>query len=378
MPNAVDISLEDMLGRCARLEAGQRVLIMATTAGLRGGPNLVDRETVAYLEDEVKRRGAYPTVLWEDPPNELHAWKVPQALKAALSQTDLFISNVFDLPFEELFELREVVVKNRVTMIRNMATTQRLLSSRWAQTPYELVSEIRYRTSSFFEPGLSWSLSHANGTELEGLVGKPIGAFKQYNERRSESRHRPYPEGVFTPVSLIGTEGTLSFKGSNPWWGRYIGVPPRFSENVRVTVENNRICDIRGGEEAMALKRFFAQMTERLGEGVLELGALHGGVHPCARVTPEECPDFTYREFIEHHHFTSLHLHLGVTPEGSSYPYMLHVTAELQGATLKAGGETVSRAGYLTALDHPEVKAVAARYPGRPGLPERPSTETGA
>jgi hypothetical protein len=40
----------------------------------------------------------------------------------------------------------------------------------------------------------------------------------------------------------------------------------------------------------------------------------------------------------------------------------------LQLATWRVGETLVHDQGHLTALDHPEVLAVAAKYPGRPGL----------
>jgi hypothetical protein len=286
-----------------------------------------------------------------------------------LAGADLFINHAFDLPFEELYEMRETLAKNRVPMIRNMATTALLLESDWAQTPYELVSEIRFQTASMFSQGLPWSLTHPNGTHLKGSIGAPLRPFMKYNERRSEGFYRPFPEGVFTPVSPLDTEGTLIFDRTLTWWARYVGVPPRFTEPVRATIERNRVRRFEGGEEARAFSRFFAAMAERLGDTVHEIAGFHGGVHPWAHVTPERCPQAGYREFIEHHDSTSLHLHLGASPQRADYPYMLHVTAELRGATLHVGDHVIYDSGRLTALDHPEVRAVAERYPDRPGLP---------
>ena len=49
----------------------------------------------------------------------------------------------------------------------------------------------------------------------------------------------------------------------------------------------------------------------------------------------------------------------------------MHVTAEVRGATLKVGDSFVWNEGRLSALEHPEVKRVAAKYPDRPGLDPR-------
>ena len=39
-----------------------------------------------------------------------------------------------------------------------------------------------------------------------------------------------------------------------------------------------------------------------------------------------------------------------------------------RGATLVVGNQTLHDNGRLGVLDHPSVRAVAAKYPGRPGL----------
>ena len=372
MNHRIGTAIDDLLDRCARVEAGQKVLIVAAPDGLHGGPNLVDEQTIEWVQDGIERRGAHPSVLWIDLESQPHAWKVPPVVKEALARADLFINHAFDLPFEELYELREMLAKNHVPMIRNMATTTRLLESDWAQTPYELVSEIRFQTASMFAQDRPWTLSHPNGTELKGRVGAPLAPFTKYNERRSEGLYRPFPEGVFTPIRPFDTEGILVFDRTLSWWARFAGVPPRFTEPVRVAIERNRMTRFEGGEEARALNRFFAQMAERLGDSVYEIPGFHGGVHPWARVTADQCPAEGYREFIEHHHSASLHLHLGAAPASADYPYMLHVTAELRGATLRIGDELVEDRGRLAALDHPEVRSLAARYTDRPGLPSHP------
>jgi hypothetical protein len=369
MLRPITTAINDLLDHCARIESGQRVLVVAARDGLSGGANLVDEQAVNSIQDGVRQRGGHPSLLWVDLQSRPHAWKVPPVIKAALSETDLFINHAFDLPFEELYEMRETLAKNRVPMIRNMATTAPLLESDWAQTPYELVSEIRFQTASMFRQGLPWSLIHPNGTQLKGSIGAPLRPFMKYNERRSEGFYRPFPEGVFTPISPMNTEGVLIFDRTLTWWARFVGVPPQFTEPVIATIERNRVRQFEGGEEARAFRRFFATMADRLGGTVYDVPGLHGGVHPWAHVAPDRCPHAGYREFIEHHHSTSVHLHLGAGPQNAEYPYMLHVTAELRGATLKVGDHVIYDRGRLTALDHPEVQAVAGRYPDRPSLP---------
>jgi hypothetical protein len=139
---------------------------------------------------------------------------------------------------------------------------------------------------------------------------------------------------------------------------------------VRATISNNRIRSFDGGVEAKAMDRFVAEMAERVGDMMYEAFALHGGVHPHARLGRHQCVNDMYRNFVEHHHSSNLHLHLGVVPpeHRRDYPYFVHITGDLQGATLRVGERTVYEAGHLCTLDFPEIQAMAAAYPERPGV----------
>ena len=110
----------------------------------------------------------------------------------------------------------------------------------------------------------------------------------------------------------------------------------------------------------------------RLGEGVYNFNALHFGVHPQAEVSPQQCPNLLYRRLIEHSHCSNIHVHLGVPDSTPQYPYWVHITGDIRKATFKVGDAVVHDRGHLTALDHPAVRAIAARYPGRPGLEPAP------
>jgi hypothetical protein len=370
MPGRVAIAINDLLDTCAEIQSGQRVLIVASPDGLTGGINLVDEVVVAWIEDAVRQRGAHPTALWTDIPARVHEWRLPSEFTAAVAGVDLVISHAFDLPFEELYELRDLMAQHRAVFVRNMATTADLLASDWAQTPYELVSEIRIRTARLFSEGLDWSLTHSNGTSLMGKVRSPLPPGRKYADYRSEGFYRPFPEGVFSPINIAETEGILVFDHTSPWWARYIGVAPRFANPVRIIIEKNRIRGFAGGEEARAMERFLGEMASRVGEMMYEAFALHGGVHPHAKIVRRQCAHDAYRAFIEHHDAGNLHLHLGVVPpeHRETYPYFVHISGDLRGATLKLGNELVYERGRLSLLDSPEIKEIAARYPDRPGV----------
>jgi hypothetical protein len=291
-----------------------------------------------------------------------------------MDRNDLAINHSFDLTMEELLAFRQYVEQERkMPVVRNFATTAPLLCSAWAQTPQELVSEIRYRASLHIKPGLRWQLTDPNGTHLEGeILPSRIPSVKYGSRREEGGSYLPWPEWIVPPIALGGASGKFVFDRTLSWWSRYIGVQPYFDAPVTLTVADGRILKFEGGEEADAFRRFFNAMHDRLGEGTYALDTLHYGVHPQARVAPQQCPSVLYRRLIEHSDSHNLHVHVGSPKATKQYPYWPHVTGDVRRATFRIGDDVLLENGHLAALRDPAVLAVAARYPGRPGLAPEP------
>ncbi len=377
MPAGAAVAIGDLLDSCAQIQSGQEVLILAYIDGLYGGDNLVDQDAICWIQAVVQERGARASVLWIDEPAVPHAWRFPPVVKAAMLGCDVLINHSIDLVTEEMAEFREYIAEHKIWMVRNFATTAPLLCTAWAQTPYELVSEIRHQSSLAFQPGLHYVLTDENGTHLEGtIVGPPnragVPGMPYSSRRREAGYYLPWPEWVHPPVNVTDTSGTFIFDSMLSWWSRYIGISPYFSAPIRLAIESNRIVAIEGGEEAEALKSFLADMRGRVGDGVYDFNTFHFGVHPQAIVAPHQCPNVLHRRIIEHSHSCNVHVHIGAPPSLPSYPYWMHCTGDIRRPTLKVGETLVHDRGRLSALDHPAVKAVAEKYPGRPGLDPMP------
>jgi hypothetical protein len=288
------------------------------------------------------------------------------------------INNSFDIVFEEIMEFKKFLWGRKIVMVRNFATTAPLLCTAWAQTPHELVSEIRYQAAVPIKAGLPWQLTHDNGTHLEGTIEPAFHAdhpwFTSYTIRREEAgAYRPWPEWVVPPIYTLNTSGVFIFDRMLSWWSRYIGIPPWFDKPIRITVENNRMTQIEGGTEAEALRRFLGSMKERLGDGIYNFNCLHFGVHPLSKqVAPQQCQHPIYRRVLDHSHSSNIHVHIGAPSPTADYPYWVHCTGDIQNATFRIGETLIHDHGHLTALDHPGVLAVAAKYPDRPGLRPEP------
>jgi hypothetical protein len=381
MPTQAAIAVNDMLDNCACIQPDQHVLILSASDGLYGGTNIVDETAVAWIQAGVQARGAHATVMWVDmpvrpaviwPPFDTTetVWKIPPIVKGAMKSADILISHIFDLSSEEhLKEMPALLKELKLPMVRNMATTAPLLCSAWARTPHDVVAEIRYRTAEMIKPGERFVLTHPNGTHVEGTVGVPGRGGDQYAYWRKNGYYRPFPDGIYPAVEPEDAEGVYIFDRMMPIWARNIGVPPKFSEPVRMTIEKSRIIKLDGGAEAKILSDFLVELAKVLGEeNAYAVRAPHGGVHPSALISAAQCPDEDYREFIASFHPSSLHLHMGRGGETKSFPYNLHTSLELRGATLTIGNQVVHDNGRLGVEEHPDVQAMVARYPDRPGL----------
>ena len=378
IPKGAIISIGDMLDHCAKVQSGQDILILAELEGLYGGDSMVDQEAISWIHSLVQARGANASILWIDEPVKAHAWRFPPVVKAAMSACDLLINHSFNLVTEEMTEFREYIGEKKIKMVRNFAATAPLLCTTWAQTPYELVSEIRYQSSLPFRGGTSWQLYDDNGTHLEGIIVDPfvvpgVPSSSKYSDRRDEAGYYlPWPEWVHPPVKLERTSGVFIFDRMLSWWSRYIGISPYFTSPIELIINDNRITEIKGGAEAGALRNFLASMRDRVGDGVYDFNTLHFGVHPQAAVAPHQCPNILFRRTIEHSHSSNIHVHIGAPPAIPSYPYWMHCTGDIRTATFKVGDTVVHDRGHLTFLDHPAVLAIAEKYPGRPGLKPEP------
>ena len=377
IPKGAAVAINDMLDNCAKIQPGQEVVLLAHVDGIYGGDNFVDQEAISWIQTAVQLRGANPTILWIDELAKLHGWRFPPVVKAALTGCDVLINNSFDIVFEELVEFKQFVWERNLIMVRNFATTAPLLGTAWAQTPHELVSEIRYQASLPLKEGLTWQLTDANGTHLEGIIEPAYDPnhpwFTTYSVRREEvGSYRPWPEWVIPPARLSNTSGTFIYDRMLSWWSRYIGISPYFSKPIQLTINNSRITKIEGGDEANALRRFLTSMHDRLGNGVYDFCGLHFGVHPQASVRLDQCPNILYHRLIDHSHSSNIHVHIGAPPPTPTYPYWMHCTGDIRTATFQVGDTIVHDRGHLTALDHPAVLAIAAKYPDRPGLEPTP------
>lgn len=383
IPRAALTSIADLLDYTLRVRAGLKVLLVAYLDGLYGGDNLVDRNAIHWIAQQLELRGAIPEVLWVDAPARMHTWEFPEVIRAAMDRNDRAIFHSFDLVVEEMIAFRKFLYAYdktppapdyKITVVRNLATTGSLLCTEWAQTPQELVSEIRHQAGRRLQAlvGEKWELSDPLGTQLSGVVLPCSSGFGSYDARRERRTQTPWPEWVVPPIHLSETSGTFVFDRTLSWWSRYIGISPFFDKPVQLLIRDNKIVSIEGGSEADAIRSFLKDLEGRTAGGVYNFDQMHFGVHPQAHVAEHQCPSVLHRRLIEHCHTSNFHVHVGSPIPTDAYPYWPHITGDIRQPTFRIGNTLMHDAGRLAVLDDPAVKAVAARYPGRPGLGREP------
>ncbi|HHU22529.1 MAG TPA: hypothetical protein GXZ52_03810 [Clostridiales bacterium] len=378
IPQAAMISLTDMVDNCAEIKPGMEALILAHKDGLYGGINLVDEEAVAWTASVVRSRGANCSILWIDDPQKTHQWRYPPVVKGAVSGSDVLLNFSSELTNEEISEFRMHMREANTWNIRIFAVTAPLLMSEWAQTPYELVSKIRQVSSKpLMKDNSKFVMTDPNGTYLEGYLIKPVKREGipgvQYGKPRKETgRYAPWPEWLHTQVRCKDVNGIFRFNCMLGWWANHMGIPPEWETPITIEVKDGRMVKFSGGPEAAALKRFLHELEGKVGEGIWLFDTFHFGIHPNAKVTEYQCPHTLHRRLINHSHSSNLHWHIGSAPANEKYPYWPHITGDIRNTTLKVEDTLVYDNGYLCCLDDPEVLAVAAKYPDRPGLPGRP------
>jgi len=227
IPKGAAIAVADLLDHCARIQPGQEVVLLAHIDGLYGGDNLVDETAIAWIQAGVQRRGANASVLWIDEKAKPHAWRLPPVVKAVLASCDVLINHSFDLAFEEMVELKQYLWAHKKLMVRNFATTAPLLCTAWAQTPHELVSEIRYQASVPFKEGLPWQARSSRRSMRTTRGSRPT----RYGARKAEA---------------IGP-------GRNGWFRRY--------GSRRLRARSFSIVCSAGGQDISASPRFSASRS---------------------------------------------------------------------------------------------------------------------
>jgi hypothetical protein len=349
---------------CGKVERGMNVLILNL---INDPANPVDEMAVHALATVAQEAGATVQILWTTGMEKGWWSDVPAIVLGAFGAADLVINNTMAIG-RPVKAVRELMFSKGISMIRNMATTAGVLGSEWARFPYELSDEITRRVGERFDKASTWRVVDPNGTDITGKIGRPSetqSGFSSYGIHRGTKRNRPFPQGNHVPVTSRDATGIVVSDRTLPLEARHIGVPERkFSQPVKVTVENNRMMNIEGGAEAGAYRRFYESLVPYLGEDVWNVSSFHAGINPKSKVyeAAEKNPDLY--NWGQHNHPSVMHFHLGGSKEvvGYDYPYMWHLSNEIDHSTIYLDGEKLYDSGHLTVLDDPSLRKFSSRF----------------
>jgi hypothetical protein len=349
---------------CGGAKEGQHVLILC----LAEDPlNPVEEEVVQALAFAAQEVGARPQVLWATGMEKGWWDDVSPVVLAAFEAADLVVNNTIAIG-RPVKAVRQAMFGKGITMIRNMATTRDILAGPWARFPFRLSDEITRCVGERLEHASSYRIVHPNGTDVTGRLGRPSptqSGFSRYNVHRGTTRNRPFPQGCHIPTTSLDAEGIIVSERTLPVEARELGVPEiRFSEPLRVTLERNHMVNFEGGPEAERFRAFFERTQHHIGSDAWNLSSFHSGLHPKARIneTPEGNPEMWHR--CEHNNPSVTHFHLGGSKlvADYDYPYMFHVSVEIEKATVYLDGEKLYDQGHLTVLDDPHVREFASQF----------------
>ena len=349
---------------CGHVEKGMEILILSLVDDIS---NHVEEKAVQALATVCQEVGAKPQILWATG-MEKGWWDDPSPIiLGAFSRADLVINNTLAIG-RPLKAVRELMFSKGIPMVRNMATTVGILSSDWARFPFELSDEITLRVGERLDKASQYRVVHENGTDIAGQLGKPSitqSGISQYGTKRGKTRNRPFPQGAFSPTTSREANGVIVFDRSIPWESQHLGLPElRWQNQVKVTIENNKIVHIDGGYEATQLRKFFEETAAHIGPDAWNLSSFHGGIHPKAgvQIPPELNPALWHRG--KHNHPSVFHFHLGGSKEveGYDYPYMWHISVEIDNPTVYLDGEQFIQGGHLAVYDDPVIHEFASKF----------------
>ena len=120
---------------------------------------------------------------------------------------------------------------------------------------------------------------------------------------------------------------------------------PWIADFATITVENNRIVAIEGGELADGIRRTLEEHRLKYGDGAYVLDSFHGGMHPRA---DKRLP------FVPHGRTDRVHFHER-TP-------ISHYGAGTSNQTVEIDGSKIYADGKLQILDDPKLREAAEHY----------------
>jgi hypothetical protein len=340
----------------AKISPEEEVVILSEVdAGVEEA--VVDAELTVLHGAGVKAHSLWTPLMrdswWQD---------LSPVVRGAIAAADVVVQNMVVIGKTHMLDL---MLEKKVRRIRNYATRVDLMSSDWARFPIELQDILELRVNTLLQEARSFRVVTPDGTDIAGEVAPRLRAWRT-DVKRSGGMNVTFPPGVFRSSETEHANGVIMVNGTYPWGARRVGLPEsRFTEPVRLTIEDNYVVNVEGGDSAARYRRLLEQQAEMLGRQAYKLDSYHSGTSPRAFAPFPAYEDPVRFDHLLHGHEGWFHFHVGSLSDknpGSSQR-VEHVNATLHTQpTVYLDGEIVWSSGRLAIWEDPEILEVAAKY----------------
>ncbi|MCW4036606.1 MAG: leucyl aminopeptidase [Candidatus Bathyarchaeota archaeon] len=254
-----------ILDDCASVKAGEQVLIVTDTELVKIGRAL---EAIAYERD------AEP-VLMMIRPRDMDGQEPPDSVAEAMKRADVVLAPV-SRSITHTRAVKEAASAGARILVMT-AFTERLMTSGGIEADFRAQRPVCLRLAELFTEASTVRLTTPAGTDLDmDIRGRRGNALTCVVDEPGMFSPVPNVEANVSPVEG-STEGVIVVDASVPYIG--IGL---LREPVRMRVEGGFITEIRGGEQADALRRDLEEKDDPNVYNIAELGV---GLNPKSRMT---------------------------------------------------------------------------------------------
>jgi leucyl aminopeptidase (aminopeptidase T) len=317
----------NLVQHCAQVREGENVLVLNE----RGAVDLEVSECIAQM---VRDAGATCRSVWGGS-IEPRSTTLPDVMVDAILSADKVISNhtINRVLLDDYIRGKDLVY------VRNACRTVESVLHPHARFHWGLVRAILAYLEELCSQAREWRITSPAGTDISGQVSDGSDVADAFFVQDAESSRfvRVFPGEVFTPVGSKRANGKIimeyvNIKDNYPW-----------DEVASITIENDEIKRIEGGERAEQLSRSIEDNARKYGERAAFLDSWHGGMNPGARTPSPD--DWSLRGATSSP--AMMHFHLGRTKDPISAGNLF--------ASIELDGRKVIDDGKLLILEDEEI-----------------------
>ncbi|TAN27486.1 MAG: hypothetical protein EPN30_03745 [Actinomycetota bacterium] len=260
--------------------------------------------------------------------------------------------------------LLDLMLEKGVRRIRNYATDVAVMSSAWARFPVEVQDYLELTINPLLAESRTFRVTTAEGTDISGEIAPWVIPWQRAT-KRSGGQNVTFPPGMFRPSRVQNANGVIWVHATYPWGARRVGLPEiRFTNPVKLFVENNHVVNFEGGWEAEAYRRLFEYHVSSIGQDAYKIDSFHSGSSPLAFTPLAPQQDTDRFDHLIHEHESWFHFHIGSLSDkqASKTQQAQHVNAVLNEPTVYLDGEKVWDRGRLEIWQSPELRKIAEKY----------------